>query len=114
MDISQYNQIVFTWGSGKGGNRFYGVGKYFLSEQWRMVGSDKVSVVIPRTKRGKSFLKLLRAIDFSSELNPDRWLLAGSIIETPERVRKSGCSANKVLLVDIDTTMEALKEGNEK
>jgi hypothetical protein len=112
MDISQYNQIVFTWGKGKGGTRFYGVGKYFVSEQWRMVGSDKVSVVIPRTKKGKKLLRLLNTIDFSSELNPDRWLLTGRIIDTPERLLKSGCSANKVLLVDIDTTTGALKGGD--
>ncbi len=114
MNMSEYNQVMFTWGSGESGNRFYGIGKYFASEQWRMVGNDKVSVIIPRNKKGKALLRLLNTIDFSDELNPDKWLLTGRIIDTPERLRQSGCSANKVLLVNLDTTMEALKEGDDK
>ena len=111
-NISDYKTVIFTWGGGEGGNRFYRTGKYFVSEQWRMVGDDKVSVVIPRTKKTKKLLRLLSTIDFSSELNPDKWLLAGRIIDTPAKLRKSGCEANKVLLVDIEKTTEALQKGS--
>ena len=111
-DLSDHRTAIFTWGSGEGGDRFYGVGKYFISEQWRTVGDDKISVVIPRTKRTKKLLRLLNTIDFSSELNPDKWLLAGRIIDTPVKLRKSGCKANKVFIVDIETTTEALQEGS--
>lgn len=110
-NLSDFNQVIFTWGSKGSGSRFYGIGKHLVSEQWRMIGNDKVSVIIPRTQKAKKLLQLLSTIDFSSELSDDRWVLVGRLIDTPERIRKSGCSANKVLLVDIDKTTEAFMEG---
>jgi len=109
--LADFHQVILTWGSKGNGSRFYGIGKHFASEQWRMIGDDTVSVIIPRTEKGKALLRLLNTIDFSSELNPDRWIFVGRIIDTPERLRKAGCSANKVLLVDVEKTTEALMEG---
>lgn len=74
-----------------------------------MVGSNKVSVVIPRTKKAKALIRRLRQTDYSDELG-DKWILVGRIIDTPEKLRKAGCSANKVLMVDIDMTTEALED----
>ena len=109
-DLSDY-KIIFTWGNEDGRVPFFKADQYFISEQCRAMGDDHVSVAVPVGGRSMELFSLLDDLDLSSEnVTDDRWLLVGSLVDTPTDLRNAGILANKLFVVDVDDMIELLPQ----